>query len=60
LLFSIPVEETGTDFLGTLAGNPTVEIDGSRSGNTASGNLTFTFTGAATGTSAGTFTATKQ
>jgi hypothetical protein len=60
LLFSIPVEETGSDFLGTLAGNPTVEIDGSRSGNTAIGNLTFTFTGAATGTSAGTFTATKQ
>jgi hypothetical protein len=60
LLFSVPVEESGADFLGALAGNPTVEIDGSRSGNTATGNLTFSFTGSSTGTSTGTFTATKQ
>jgi hypothetical protein len=59
-LFSIPLEDDGTDFLGALAGNPSVTIEGTRSGSTAGGNLTFSFMGSTTGDSAGTFTATKQ
>ena len=60
LLFSIPLDDDGTDFHGALGGNTSVTIEGSRSGTTASGTLTFAFTGSSTGDSAGTFTAQKQ
>jgi len=60
LLFSVPLDDDGTDFHGALGGNTSVTIEGSRSGTTASGTLTFAFTGSSTGDSAGTFTAQKQ
>jgi hypothetical protein len=59
-LFSIPLDDDGTDFHGALGGNTSLTIEGSRSGSTASGTLTFVSTGSSTGDSAGTFTAQKQ
>jgi hypothetical protein len=60
LLFSIPLEDDGTDFFGASAGDPSVTIEGSRSGISATGNLTVSFVGSSAGESAGTFTAQKQ
>jgi hypothetical protein len=59
-LFSIPLEDNGSDFFGGFANGISVALDGSRSGDNASGNLTFSTAGASNGDSAGAFTALKQ
>ena len=60
LFFSVPLDDDGTNFFGALGGNSSVAIEGSRSGSSASGTVTFSFIGPRTGDSAGTFTAQKQ